>query len=306
VAAAARSRATPLLADAAQPTARLQQGHGVCLLPALSAHTTAHTYHGGRDEDDNNNNNNKNSSGDDHGDARMQEVAQVRRLRDALRSEGGGGAHPPLPETAARRAMLDPIGLLMASRSVPLGISLKLDRQHAAELAAAQHTQLDAEDVEQLQAAVAAYSRQEQQHEQQPEGLASRAQQRGRRRRQAPPRSAAAAAVGASADEQGGDDGGATSARVATAARLASDPARALEQLEHLIAAAKTGGDMDSWGTTTQSAAEIAQRIAESNKGAPPRSCCCCCCCCCCWGAHGLLCGTSQGGWRSSFGLLRF
>lgn len=201
-------------------------------LGRLATASTPHTYHGGRRDDS--------ASGSDGEDARAAEVREVRRIREALQPNEG---RSPLPEGTAQRAMLDPLGVLMAATSVPLGISLRLDRQRAAASGVPLPKVLQDEPAEQ-----------------QPEPAQPQQQQQGRRRQA--PRTASTVGSEASAAAAASP----LDARVAAAARLASDPARALEQLEHLIAAA-TANEHDSWGTTTQSAAEIAQRIAESNRG---------------------------------------
>ncbi|GBF95142.1 hypothetical protein Rsub_07726 [Raphidocelis subcapitata] len=262
---AAAARGSSGAAPAGSGAALLDAQRCACLLPALSAHTTAHTYHGGGVGD---------GDGESEGDARAAEVEAVRRLRAAAERAGagaGGGApvrrpQPPLPESAARRAMLDPLGLLMAARSVPLGISLKVDRAVAA--AAGLESEQQAQQPHDAQGQ--GQDQQQRQRAQQEAGLAAAAaapqprQDRGRRR--AAPRSVAAAAAAATAAPA---TSAPTDMAVASAARLASDPARALEQLEHLLASAsEAAGERDSWGTTTQSAADIAQRIAESNLAA--------------------------------------
>jgi hypothetical protein len=242
--------APPLLAPPPPPP----HGRCSCLLPALSAHTTAHTYHGGGGGG---------GGGESDEDARSEELRRVRSLRNAAAGGAGGAAPgaarepsapgPHLPEVAARAAMLDPLAALMASRGMPLGINLRLDaaargrlppelEEAAAEAAAAAEAEAEAA----AAARVAADARPP------PRQLL------GRRRR----------GSGAAAAATEGTD---LSAHVA--ARLGANPARALEQLEHLLASASTGGGGggdggDSWGTTTQSAAEIARRIAESNRGA--------------------------------------
>jgi hypothetical protein len=232
-AAARGASAAPLALQADAPLAMgvaqrlaLSQLRG-CALPASSR------YHGRGSEDD--------------------DGAAAAAPRRASAQDGGA---PTLAEGAARRAMRDPLAMLMAARSVPLGISLRVDKQQ--QEPGLEEGEGDAEE------------------EAGTDGWRPQGMQRQQGRRRQAPRAAAAAARPA---PEGAAAAGAGSAprdpRVAAAARLGSDPARALEQLEQLLASAaaaergalsNSGGD--SWGTTTQSAAEIARRIAESNRGA--------------------------------------
>jgi hypothetical protein len=112
---------------------------------AATAAARSHSYHGSRDDEDSSNSSNKgaaaskrgrrgSNSSDDQPSSSGQATEQFKALQEAIEQATEAmhvGQHAreasSLPDHVARHAMRDPLGMLMASRGVPLGISLKVN-----------------------------------------------------------------------------------------------------------------------------------------------------------------------------------
>jgi hypothetical protein len=113
---------------------------------AGTAAARSHSYHGSRDDEDSSNSSSKKgaaaakrgrrgkSSSTDQPSSSSQATEQFKALQEAIEQATEAmhaGQHAreasSLPDHVARHAMRDPLGMLMTSRGVPLGISLKVN-----------------------------------------------------------------------------------------------------------------------------------------------------------------------------------
>lgn len=174
----------------------------------------------------------------------QQQQQQHRRRRGGRASSGSRSElDQVVPEYAAKSAMRDPLGMLMAATGVPMGLSMRVvtdveGRNGSSKLFEA-GSELSAPGLQQL-------------------GLEGDEQ----------PQVGSSSGADAGVDDSGGSEHSLARAHEA-ARRLAAAPPEAFEQLAQMMAAAGVGGGGggDSWGTTQESAEQIARRIAESNRG---------------------------------------
>jgi hypothetical protein len=135
------------LGAAACSALRLQFQQACMHSPAAgSAAARSHSYHGSRDDEDSSSSGSSSgkdaaaaqpNSSDEHSSsspASSQATEQYKALQEAIEQateamQAGRHAREAssLPDHVARIAMRDPLGMLMTSRGVPLGISLRLN-----------------------------------------------------------------------------------------------------------------------------------------------------------------------------------
>jgi hypothetical protein len=132
------------LGAAAGSALRLQFQQAWMHSPAAgTAAARSHSNHSSRDDDDNSSSSSKgaaagaasqHSSSDERSSSKAQATEQFKALQEAIEQATEAmqqGQHAreasSLPDHVARLAMRDPLGMLMASRGVPLGISLKVN-----------------------------------------------------------------------------------------------------------------------------------------------------------------------------------
>jgi hypothetical protein len=112
---------------------------------AGTAAARSHSYHGSRDDEDNSSKKDaaaskrgrrgSSSNADQPSSSGSQATEQLKALQEAIEQATEAmhtGQQPAreassLPDHIARHAMRDPLGMLMTSRGVPLGISLKVN-----------------------------------------------------------------------------------------------------------------------------------------------------------------------------------
>jgi hypothetical protein len=111
---------------------------------AGTAAARSHSYHGSRDDEDNSKkgaaaakrrSTGSSSNADQPSSSGGQATEQLKALQEAIEQATDamhtGAMHAreasSLPDHVARHAMRDPLGMLMTSRGVPLGISLKVN-----------------------------------------------------------------------------------------------------------------------------------------------------------------------------------
>ncbi|WIA19149.1 hypothetical protein OEZ85_003797 [Tetradesmus obliquus] len=319
------------LGAAACTALRLQAQQAWMHSPAAgTAAARSHSYHGSRDDEDSSSSSSskdgaapKGSSTEDRSSSSssssFQATEQFKALKEALEQateswQAGQHAREAsmLPAHVARIAMRDPLGMLMTSRGVPLGISLKVNPDKVRrQQQAAQSEREAAADKRDWQELIDQYSSRTSSHASSEDSStsvpstdaqllraklvktaqklvnASRASRFNSSKQHSHiSSSSAAAAVEAGAQEQQGkqqqeqevaaDDASADSQeeqqqqpqqpQQQQQRRRLTVGKQAMLQLEQLLSAAAAG--RDSYGTTQESAAEIAQQIADSNKRA--------------------------------------
>ncbi|WIA39428.1 hypothetical protein OEZ86_005530 [Tetradesmus obliquus] len=321
------------LGAAACTALRLQAQQAWMHSPAAgTAAARSHSYHGSRDDEDSSSSSSKDGaapkgsitedqSSSSSSSSSFQATEQFKALKEALEQateswQAGQHAREAsmLPAHVARIAMRDPLGMLMTSRGVPLGISLKVNPDKVRrQQQAAQSEREAAADKRDWQELIDQYSSRTSSHASSEDSStsvpstdaqllraklvktaqklvnASRASRFNSSKQHSHiSSSSAAAAVEAGAQEQQGkqqqeqevaaDDASADSQEEQQQQpqqpqqpqqqqrRRLTVGKQAMLQLEQLLSAAAAG--RDSYGTTQESAAEIAQQIADSNKRA--------------------------------------
>eukprot|EP00879_Flechtneria_rotunda_P012689 GHRR01013250.1.p1 GENE.GHRR01013250.1~~GHRR01013250.1.p1 ORF type:complete len:462 (+),score=209.55 GHRR01013250.1:375-1760(+) len=256
--------------------------------------SNTHAYHGSRDDQDSPS---ANVSPNSDQQPKRSATEQLKALQDAIERvaeavEEGQQAQEAaqLPERVARHAMRDPVGMLMTARGVPLGISLKLNMQAARRHQQERHrreAEADKQDWQELLGGEynmsSSNSKRAQAADDYGTNLPSTDAQLMRQKLVKAARKLAKSAASASSSEASTEyiklqDGGASSTASGSnsnggssnlAAHQQQDETAAqaqVEQVSEQLAELLASSDRDSWGTTQQSTAEIAQQIADSNR----------------------------------------